>query len=180
MGPVALGLAAGLATGLHADFDLDAFTYVPFWDAPMHRMDLRLRAEMPQHVTIPGADLSIDLASGEVTDLYTECAGNPLRAPNDLVFDIGSHVGDRIAAFRRLGARVMAEFDFPEPAEDWEETCRRGARAWRASAPSPSPRGAVRAILRPVPEKWRAPREGGNGSVPNCYGMPPDSDRSRH
>jgi len=26
----------------------------------------------------------------------------------DLVFDIGSHVGDRIAAFRRLGARVVA------------------------------------------------------------------------
>ena len=26
----------------------------------------------------------------------------------DLVFDIGSHVGDRVAAFRRLGARVIA------------------------------------------------------------------------
>jgi FkbM family methyltransferase len=29
-------------------------------------------------------------------------------APGDLVFDIGAHVGDRIAAFRRLGARVVA------------------------------------------------------------------------
>jgi FkbM family methyltransferase len=28
--------------------------------------------------------------------------------PCDLVFDVGSHVGDRIAAFRRLGARVVA------------------------------------------------------------------------
>src|SRR5947208_13963498 len=28
--------------------------------------------------------------------------------PNDLVFDVGSHVGDRIAAFRRLGCRVVA------------------------------------------------------------------------
>ena len=28
-------------------------------------MDLRLRAEMPQRVTIPGADLSFDLACGE-------------------------------------------------------------------------------------------------------------------
>ena len=28
--------------------------------------------------------------------------------PGDLVFDVGSHVGDRIAAFRRLGARVVA------------------------------------------------------------------------
>jgi FkbM family methyltransferase len=28
--------------------------------------------------------------------------------PGDLVFDAGAHVGDRIAAFRRLGARVVA------------------------------------------------------------------------
>jgi FkbM family methyltransferase len=28
--------------------------------------------------------------------------------PGDLVFDVGSHVGDRVAAFRRLGARVVA------------------------------------------------------------------------
>jgi FkbM family methyltransferase len=32
----------------------------------------------------------------------------------DLVFDIGSHVGDRVAAFRRLGARVIAVE--PQPA----------------------------------------------------------------
>jgi FkbM family methyltransferase len=28
--------------------------------------------------------------------------------PGDLVFDVGAHVGDRIASFRRLGARVVA------------------------------------------------------------------------
>jgi hypothetical protein len=28
--------------------------------------------------------------------------------PNDLVFDIGAHVGDRVASFRRLQARVVA------------------------------------------------------------------------
>jgi len=50
---------------LDADFDLEGFSYVPFWDPHMERMDLRLRAEMPQHVEIPGAGLSIDLASGE-------------------------------------------------------------------------------------------------------------------
>lgn len=50
---------------LGADFNLDAFSYVPFWDPQMERMDLRLRAEMPQHVSIPGAGISIDLASGE-------------------------------------------------------------------------------------------------------------------
>jgi FkbM family methyltransferase len=34
--------------------------------------------------------------------------------PGDLVFDIGAHVGDRIASFRRLGARVVAVE--PQPA----------------------------------------------------------------
>jgi FkbM family methyltransferase len=34
----------------------------------------------------------------------------------DLVFDIGAHVGDRIAAFRRLGARVVALEPQPGPA----------------------------------------------------------------
>jgi FkbM family methyltransferase len=28
--------------------------------------------------------------------------------PGELVFDVGSHVGDRVASFRRLGARVVA------------------------------------------------------------------------
>jgi len=50
---------------LGADFDLDSFSYVPFWDAHMERMDLRLRSETPQRVTIPGADLVLDLAVGE-------------------------------------------------------------------------------------------------------------------
>ena len=50
---------------LDADFDLDAFTYVPFWDPHMERMDLRLRSEMPQRVRIPGAQLEFDLGSGE-------------------------------------------------------------------------------------------------------------------
>jgi L-histidine N-alpha-methyltransferase len=50
---------------LGADFDLDGFAYIPFWDAHMERMDLRLRAEMPQRVTIPGAGLTLDLACGE-------------------------------------------------------------------------------------------------------------------
>src|SRR3712207_3926361 len=29
----------------------------------------------------------VDLSSGEITTLYAECDGNPLRAPNDIVFD---------------------------------------------------------------------------------------------
>jgi hypothetical protein len=34
--------------------------------------------------------------------------------PGDMVFDVGAHVGDRIAAFRRLRARVVAVE--PQPA----------------------------------------------------------------
>ena len=30
--------------------------------------------------------------------------------PGDLAFDIGAHVGDRIASFRRCGARVIPKF----------------------------------------------------------------------
>jgi len=36
---------------------------------------------------IGGRIQRVDFATGEVTDLYTECDGHPLRAPNDLVFD---------------------------------------------------------------------------------------------
>jgi gluconolactonase len=36
---------------------------------------------------IGGRVQRVDLSTGSVTDLYTECDGNPLRAPNDLVFD---------------------------------------------------------------------------------------------
>jgi len=50
---------------LDADFDLDAFSYVPFWDPTMERMDLRVRSETPQRVTIPGAGVVLDLAPGE-------------------------------------------------------------------------------------------------------------------
>ncbi len=35
--------------------------------------------------------------------------------PGDLAFDVGAHVGDRIASFRRLGARVVALEPQPAP-----------------------------------------------------------------
>lgn len=38
----------------------------------------------------------------------------PFVRPGNLVFDIGAHVGDRVGAFRRLGARVIAAE--PQPA----------------------------------------------------------------
>lgn len=36
---------------------------------------------------IGGRIQRVDLAAGEVTDLYTQCDGRPFRGPNDLVFD---------------------------------------------------------------------------------------------
>ena len=36
---------------------------------------------------IGGRIQTVDLATGEVTDLYTECDGRPFWSPNDLVFD---------------------------------------------------------------------------------------------
>lgn len=67
---------------LDADFDPDAYSYVPFWDRHMQRMDLRLRAEMPQHVTLPGAGLELDLASGEEirVEISTKFTEERLRA----------------------------------------------------------------------------------------------------
>lgn len=50
---------------LDADFDVEAFTYVAFWDPAAERMDLRLRADVPQVVTVRGADLVVDVAAGE-------------------------------------------------------------------------------------------------------------------
>ena len=46
---------------------------------------------------------------GDMDRLYRQF----VRA-NDLVFDVGAHVGDRVACFRRLGARVVAVE--PQPA----------------------------------------------------------------
>jgi len=72
---------------LNADFDPNAYSYVPFWDRHMQRMDLRLRAEMPQHVTIPGAHLTLDLASGEEIriEISTKFTEEQLRTELDAV-----------------------------------------------------------------------------------------------
>jgi L-histidine N-alpha-methyltransferase len=50
---------------LGADFVLDRFRYVAFWDPAMERMDLRVRSEVPQTVRVPGAGLELDLAAGQ-------------------------------------------------------------------------------------------------------------------
>ncbi|HET9672940.1 MAG TPA: TetR family transcriptional regulator, partial [Actinomycetota bacterium] len=42
------------------------------------------------------------------------------------------HVEDKDDLLDGICERVMAEFRFPEPSDDWAESCRRGARAWRS------------------------------------------------
>jgi len=69
---------------LGADFDVDAFSYVPFWDPRQERMDLRLRADMPQRVTIPGADLAIELAHGEEIRVEISTKFRPDRLRDEL------------------------------------------------------------------------------------------------
>jgi gluconolactonase len=54
---------------------------------PVDLGDLLLPGPFDPERYIGGRIQRVDLATGEVTDLYTECDGRPLRAPNDLVFD---------------------------------------------------------------------------------------------
>jgi FkbM family methyltransferase len=57
--------------------------------------------------------LRIYYGNGERRAAMDRLYGRFVR-PGDLVFDVGAHVGDRVAAFRRLGARVVAVE--PQPA----------------------------------------------------------------
>src|SRR6476660_1061850 len=50
-------------------------------------MGLRFPGPPPATYAGHGSIQRVDLGSGEVTTLYEECDGNPLRAPNDIVFD---------------------------------------------------------------------------------------------
>ena len=49
--------------------------------------DLHLPGGFDAAAYIGGRIQRVDLTDGSVTDLYTECDGRPLRAPNDLVMD---------------------------------------------------------------------------------------------
>jgi L-histidine N-alpha-methyltransferase len=50
---------------LDADFDVDSFEHVAFWNELDSWIELRLRAHGDQHVTIEAADLELELADGE-------------------------------------------------------------------------------------------------------------------
>lgn len=95
---------------LGADFDLDAFSYVPFWDSRMQRMDLRLRADAPQRVRIPGAGLEVDLAMGEEIRVEISTKFLPSQVDAELAavgFEVAHRwsdpAGDYAVTLARLG-----------------------------------------------------------------------------
>ncbi len=54
---------------------------------PVQMGDLLFPSGFDPDRYIGGRIQRVDLATGAVVDMYTECDGHPLRAPNDLVFD---------------------------------------------------------------------------------------------
>lgn len=55
--------------------------------APVEFQGMLLPGPFDPDRYIGGRVQRLDVATGELTDLYTECDGHPLRAPNDLVMD---------------------------------------------------------------------------------------------
>ncbi len=52
-------------SSLGAEFDPATFQYIPVWDAPNTRMDLRLRSLCDQEVDIPGSGVTASFSEGE-------------------------------------------------------------------------------------------------------------------
>jgi FkbM family methyltransferase len=93
----------------------------------------------------------------------------PFVGPGDLVFDVGAHLGDRTAAFARLGARVVALEPQPHVRRWLERLTARGARVTvRPEAVGRAEGTAVMAVSRLTPTLsslstgWRASLPGAN------------------
>ena len=81
------------------------------------------------------------------------------------------HVEDKDDILDGICERVMAEFRFPEPTDDWSENCRRAARAWRQLLKThpnvmrlfAEQRGPVRSVdsMRPMEFALRLLRQAG-------------------
>lgn len=78
-----------------------------------------LSAELKQKLAgFPALARSIEVYYGDpVRDAAMDALYARFVKAGDTVFDIGSHVGDRIGAFRRLGAKVIALEPQPDCAE---------------------------------------------------------------
>ncbi len=103
---------------------------------------------------IGGRIQRVDPATGEVTDLYTECDGHPLRAPNDIVFDAHGGMyftdhGIRARAHERSHRHLLRPARRVEDHARWpSRRRRRTASACRRTAtpctgPRPTPVGCT-------------------------------------
>lgn len=81
-----LNVLAVINTGLGSDFDLATFQYIPVWDAPNTRMDLRLRSLCDQQVDVPGAGVTASFSEGE--EIRVEIS-TKFRLP-DLIVELDS------------------------------------------------------------------------------------------
>lgn len=71
---------------LDADFDLDAFEHVAFWDTEHEWIEMRLRSRRPQDVTIASLGLSVRFEAGE--HLRTEISAK--FRPDDLAHQLSA------------------------------------------------------------------------------------------
>ncbi|MFZ0216231.1 MAG: L-histidine N(alpha)-methyltransferase, partial [Candidatus Dormiibacterota bacterium] len=60
-----LNLLQVLNRELGANFDLEAFEHLAFYDAAAQRVEMHLRSRRDQRVDVPGADLRVDFGAGE-------------------------------------------------------------------------------------------------------------------
>ena len=74
------GIAFGPDCGLYICNNGGSFSEVDF-------LGLTFPGPFNEANYIGGRIQRLDLETGELKDLYTECDGNPLRGPNDIVFD---------------------------------------------------------------------------------------------
>ena len=67
---------------LGADFDVDAFEHVAFYDREREWVEMRLRAIQPQHVRVEALDLEVDFAAREElrTEISAKFTHDRLRA----------------------------------------------------------------------------------------------------
>jgi len=73
---------------LDANFDVDAFGYVPFWDGREERVDMRLRAIVPTTARIESLDLDVELGEGEEIRVEISTKFRPERLTSELA-DVG-------------------------------------------------------------------------------------------
>ena len=69
---------------LDADFDPDAFEHVAFFDAENEWVEMRLRARSDQAVSIPGAEIEVEIADGEEIRTEISAKFTPERIAGEL------------------------------------------------------------------------------------------------